>query len=201
MRGCNNRAALCSHDAPAPGQQLSTPGDPAAAAAAAHTSLLAAAGVTAPLATPAQLAQAAAASAGGGRADASAAAEAPASKQQQQMWGLMGFGGLFVDNFQLPPDAPEHADTADDPLAAGRVAWASPLQHDWALSSAPRQVALPSSSSGAPDKPWADGRTAAGLLAAATAVAAAAQPPAASALSLAMRLVEGSQAAGITGRG
>jgi hypothetical protein len=21
------------------------------------------------------------------------------------MWGIMGFGGLFIDNYQLPPDA------------------------------------------------------------------------------------------------
>jgi len=131
-------------------------------------------------------------------------------KQQQQMWGIMGFGGLFIDNYQLPPD-PSDTQQPDqqqqDPLAKGLMAWASPLQHDWAASSTPQQVSTAvgdqeaaggdSSSSGVGQAGAAG--SAAGLVAAATAVAAAAQPPPASALSLAMRLVEGSQAAGITG--
>jgi hypothetical protein len=94
---------------------------------------------------------------------------------------------------------------AHDPLSKGMLAWASPLQHDWSASSAPRQVNVnaadqDNSSSGYAAMGGA-ATAAAGLVAAATAVAAAAQPPPASALSLAMRLVEGSQAAGITGRG
>lgn len=85
------------------------------------------------------------------------------------------------------------------------LAWATPLQHDWSASSAPRQVTVAAgdqenSSSGYAALGGA-ATAAAGLVAAATAVAAAAQPPPASALSLAMRLVEGSQAAGITGEG
>ena len=97
MRGCNDRAALSSSEAYA----NSRAGEPGAAAAAGPTgdTLLASLGVTAPLATPGQVAAAAA---------AGAAAEEPEStapKQQQQMWGIMGFGGLFIDNYQLPPDA------------------------------------------------------------------------------------------------
>lgn len=97
---------------------------------------------------------------------------------------------------------PQAADKEHDPLAKGRVAWGAPLQHDWAASSAPRQVDIDpvdqDTSSGYAALGGA-ASAAAGLVAAATAVAAAAQPPPASALSLAMRLVEGSQAAGITG--
>lgn len=94
-------------------------------------------------------------------------------------------------------------DKEHDPLAQGMLAWASPLQHDWSASSAPRPVSIAagdSDSSGGGYAAMGGAATAAaGLVAAATAVAAAAQPPPASALSLAMRLVEGSQAAGITG--
>lgn len=95
-------------------------------------------------------------------------------------------------------------DKEHDPLAQGMLAWASPLQHDWSASSAPRPVSIAaadSDSSGGGGYAAMGGAAtaAAGLVAAATAVAAAAQPPPASALSLAMRLVEGSQAAGITG--
>lgn len=204
MRGCTDRAALGTSDT------LTASGTADAAAGLSSSNLLAAVGVTAPLATPAQLAHAAAAAGGG--AGAGAEPEAPPNKQQQQMWGIMGFGGLFVDNYQLPPDAAADAGTSDqpehDPLAEGRLAWSSPLQHDWALSTGPRQVELPAvgadhaggvggSSSGSTT--WGASGAAAGLVAAATAVAAVAQPPPASALSLAMRLVEGSQAAGITG--
>lgn len=107
----------------------------------------------------------------------------------------------FNNGLHPPPlqEAKEH-----DPLAAGMLAWASPLTHDWSPSSAPRQVSTAaadqdgSSSSGYAAFGGA-ATAAAGLVAAATAVAAAAQPPPASALGLAMRLVEGSQAAGITG--
>lgn len=100
MRGCSDRAALSSSEAYA----SSRAGEPGAGAAAGPTgdTLLASLGVTAPLATPGQLAAAAAASASGA---AAAEPEATAQKQQQQMWGIMGFGGLFIDNFQLPPDA------------------------------------------------------------------------------------------------
>jgi hypothetical protein len=96
-------------------------------------------------------------------------------------------------------------DTEHDPLSKGMLAWASPLQHDWSASSAPRQVNLNAADQDNRSSGYAAmggaATAAAGLVAAATAVAAAAQPPPASALSLAMRLVEGSQAAGITGRG
>lgn len=175
MRGCNDRAAVAaalSSDTPfaLPGEIERTPG------------------VTAQLATPAVL-----------EAAAAAPAAAPAAKQQQQMWGIMGFGGLFVDNFQLPKDAEtvEDLDKKHDPLAKGQVSWGAPLQRDWLFTDAPKR---PISSDASGDAmPWSANGGAA-LVAAATAVAAAAQPPPAAALSLAMRLVEGSQAAGITGQ-
>lgn len=95
MRGCNDRAALSSSEAYA----LSRGAEAPAAPGPAGNTLLASLGVTAPLATPGQVAAAAAASSSG------AEPEAPVQKQQQQMWGIMGFGGLFIDNYQLPPDA------------------------------------------------------------------------------------------------
>lgn len=199
MRGCNDRAALRGGEAGSAAAAAA-----AAGSAAAPDTLLASLGVTAPLVTQGQRAAAAAAGA------SSSEPEPPVQKQQQQMWGIMGFGGLFIDNYQLPPD-PSDTQQPDqqqqDPLAKGLMAWASPLQHDWAASSTPQQVSTAvgdqeaaggdSSSSGVGQAGAAG--SAAGLVAAATAVAAAAQPPPASALSLAMRLVEGSQAAGITG--
>jgi hypothetical protein len=119
------------------------------------------------------------------------------------MWGIMGFGGLFVDNYQLPPDADEAGEAVDkkrDPLAPGRISWGGPRQHEWHFSDAVKSF------SGSEDRDgsqWGQASTAseaAGLVAAASAVAAAAQPPPAMALALAARLVEGSQAAGITGK-
>lgn len=100
MRGCSDRAALSSSEAYA----SSRAGEPGASAAAGPTgtdTLMASLGVTAPLATAGQVAAAAVAGGSGGAAEP----EATAKKQQQQMWGLMGFGGLFIDNYQLPPDA------------------------------------------------------------------------------------------------
>jgi hypothetical protein len=105
---------------------------------------------------------------------------------------------LCLDQSCMQAEDKEH-----DPLAQGMLAWASPLQHDWSATSAPRQVSIApgnsDSSAGGYAAMGGAATAAAGLVAAATAVAAAAQPPPASALSLAMRLVEGSQAAGITG--
>lgn len=104
MRGCNDRAALSSSEAYAHSR-----GAEAAAAAAAGPgssagdTLLASLGVTAPLATPGQLAAASVAAAAGG--GAASEPDPPVQKLQQQMWGIMGFGGLFIDNYQLPPDA------------------------------------------------------------------------------------------------
>lgn len=106
MRGCNDRAALSSSEAYAHSRGAEAAAAAAAAgpAGSAGDTLLASLGVTAPLATPGQLAAASAAAAGG---DGGAASEPdpPVQKQQQQMWGIMGFGGLFIDNYQLPPDA------------------------------------------------------------------------------------------------
>lgn len=189
MRGCKDRATLTSSEAYA----QSLPGEASAAGAGPTGSdFLAAAGVTAPLASSASIAA----------ATAAPAAPAQEAKQQQQMWGIMGFGGLFIDNYQLPNDPEqEEVDKKHDPLAKGHVAWGAPLQHDWQFSDPPKrlsQLGDSSSSSGAAWDPQS-ARSSAGLVAAATAVAAAAQPPPVSALSLAMRLVEGSQAAGITG--
>lgn len=102
MRGCSDRAALSSREAYAASRGPEAAAAAAAGGDAAGDRLLASLGVTAPLATPGQLA---AASAAGG---STAAEPDPApQKQQQQMWGHMGFGGLFIDNYQLPPDAPE----------------------------------------------------------------------------------------------
>lgn len=106
MRGCNDRAALSSSEAYHAHGHMRGAGaaEPGAGAAAAGPTgdgnLLASLGVTAPLATPGQLAAAAAAGQAGG-------GDPPVQQQQQQqkqMWGLMGFGGLFIDNYQLPPD-------------------------------------------------------------------------------------------------
>jgi hypothetical protein len=96
MRGCIDRAALSSSEAYAHSRGAEAPAAPSTAADTLLTSL----GVTAPLATPGQLASAAAAG------SSAAEPEPPAQKQQQQqMWGIMGFGGLFIDNYQLEPDA------------------------------------------------------------------------------------------------
>jgi hypothetical protein len=117
----------------------------------------------------------------------------------------MGFGGLFVDEYQLPAEPEQEAvDKKKDPLAKGEVAWGAPLQHDWQFAEPPKRLSSRgeeqgSSANGQSGWDPAAARSGAGLVAAATAVAAAAQPPPGSAISLAMRLVEGSQAAGITG--
>lgn len=96
MRGCNDRAALSSSEAYA----HSRGGEAPAAPSTAGDTLLTSLGVTAPLATPGQLAAASAAA-----GSSAAEPEPPVQKQQQQMWGIMGFGGLFIDNYQLAPDA------------------------------------------------------------------------------------------------
>jgi hypothetical protein len=96
MRGCNDRAALSSSEAYAPSRGAEAPAAPSTAGDTLLTSL----GVTAPLATPGQLAAASAAA-----GSSATEPEPPVQKQQQQMWGIMGFGGLFIDNYQLAPDA------------------------------------------------------------------------------------------------
>eukprot|EP00879_Flechtneria_rotunda_P027146 GHRR01029020.1.p1 GENE.GHRR01029020.1~~GHRR01029020.1.p1 ORF type:complete len:665 (+),score=238.43 GHRR01029020.1:41-2035(+) len=167
-------------------------GDPAGARSANDSNLLTAAGVTgvtAQLATAAQLAAAAQAS----------TPEAPAAKQQQQLWGIMGFGGLFVDNYQLPQDKEEEEpDKQKDPLANGRIAWGAPLRHNWRFENAPKRASNTGQGEADSTSTSLGAAAADGLVAAAATTAAAAQPPPASALSLTMRLVEGSQAAGIT---
>lgn len=178
MRGCTDRSAVAAaltSDTPftLPGEVEATPS------------------VTAPLATPAVIEAAAAAPPADGAA-------APAARQQQQLWGIMGFGGLFVDNYQLPPDAEaaEDVDKKHDPLAQGQIAWGAPLQRDWQFTDTPKRPSLAGDQNDI--KLWT-GTGGLGLVATAAAVAAAAQPPPATAMTLAMRLVEGSQAAGITG--
>jgi hypothetical protein len=101
MRGCSDRAALSSSEAYA-SSRVGELGASAAAGPTGTDTLMASLGVTAPLATAGQVAAAAAA---GGSGGAAAEPEGTVQKQQQQMWGLMGFGGLFIDNYQLPPDA------------------------------------------------------------------------------------------------
>lgn len=187
MRGCNDRATLASSEAYA--QAL-----PDAAAEAADTGPSSSGGEFNAVAALSAMKDAAAAAA----VTAAPPPQATVAKQQQQMWGLMGFGGLFVDEYQLPAEPEQEAvDKAKDPLAKGEVAWGAPLQHDWQFAEPPKRL---SSWDGSGQPGWDPeaARSSAGLVAAATAVAAAAQPPPASAVSLAMRLVEGSQAAGIT---
>jgi hypothetical protein len=193
MRGCSDRATLASSeaytqalpDASTAGTVPSASGGEFNAVAALSDMKYAAAAAAVSAAPPPQ---------------------ATVAKQQQQMWGLMGFGGLFVDEYQLPAEPEQEAvDTKKDPLAKGEVAWGAPLQHDWQFAEPPKRLSSwgedkgSSSGSGQPGWDPEAARSGAGLVAAANAVAAAAQPPPVSAISLAMRLVEGSQAAGITG--
>jgi hypothetical protein len=194
MRGCNDRATLASSEAYA--QAL-----PDAAADAAGTAAGSSGAELNAVAALSDMKDAAAAAA----VSAAPPPQATVAKQQQQMWGLMGFGGLFVDEYQLPAEPEQEAvDKKHDPLAKGEVAWGAPLQHDWQFAEPPKRLSSwggdkGSSSNGQSGWDPEAARSSAGLVAAATAVAAAAQPPPVSAISLAMRLVEGSQAAGITG--
>jgi hypothetical protein len=192
MRGCNDRATLASSEA----YTQALP-DAAEAGAGPSTS----GGEFNAVAALSDMKDAAAAAA----VSAPPPPQATVAKQQQQMWGLMGFGGLFVDEYQLPAEPEQEAvDKKKDPLAKGEVAWGAPLQHDWQFAEPPKRLSSwgeEQGSSANKQSGWdpAAARSGAGLVAAATAVAAAAQPPPGSAISLAMRLVEGSQAAGITG--
>jgi hypothetical protein len=190
MRGCNDRATLASSEAYA--QALPDAYEAAGAGASASG------GEFNAVAALSDMKDAAAAAA----VSAPPPPQATVAKQQQQMWGLMGFGGLFVDEYQLPAEPEQEAvDKKRDPLAKGEVAWGAPLQHDWQFAEPPKRLSSSDAEQGSSRSGWdpAAARSGAGLVAAATAVAAAAQPPPGSAISLAMRLVEGSQAAGITG--
>ena len=147
----------------------------------------------------------------GSLAGAAAEDEAePESKKQQQMWGLMGFGGLFVDNFQRPVEKveqPKHK--PHDPHSKGKVEWGAPLRGDWCYPVASGTAAAGGDDKGGKDhkKAKAGAAAAAGLRAkprdlAAEAAEKAAQaraalPPPASALALTVWLIAGSQAAGI----
>eukprot|EP00882_Tetradesmus_deserticola_P006899 GHRQ01007266.1.p1 GENE.GHRQ01007266.1~~GHRQ01007266.1.p1 ORF type:complete len:435 (+),score=196.92 GHRQ01007266.1:652-1956(+) len=193
MRGCNDRATLPSSEAYA---QQGLPDTAEAARAGPSTG----GGDFNAVAALSDMKDAAAAA----TVTAAPPPQVTVAKQQQQMWGLMGFGGLYVDEYQLPAEPKQEAvDKKTDPLAKGEVAWGAPLQHDWQFAEPPKRLSSwdeDTGSSGSRQAGWdpAAARSGAGLVAAATAVAAAAQPPPGSAMSLAMRLVEGSQAAGIT---
>jgi len=147
----------------------------------------------------------------GSLAGAAAEDEAePEGKKQQQMWGLMGFGGLFVDNFQRPKEKveqPKHK--PHDPHSKGKVEWGAPLRGDWCYPVASGTAAAGGDDKGGKDhkKAKAGAAAAAGVRAkprdlAAEAAEKAAQaraalPPPASALALTVWLIAGSQAAGI----
>jgi hypothetical protein len=143
-----------------------------------------------------ELAQAAEAAA------AAAAEEVSEGKKQQQMWSLMGFGGLFVDNFQAPEDPKAAAKKkvkhkSSDPHTKGIVDWGSPLSADWKFAQhhAPGSAAAARAAlSGAGG---ARGKTAAEAAAEHAVRARSALPPPPSAVALTLRLVAESQAAGI----
>ena len=113
----------------------------------------------------------------------------------QAMWSYMGFGGLFVDNFSEPAAPGAGADArrgARDPVARGRVDWGAPLAAGWQFAkgggdgAGSGKKAKASAAAAAQQQAQAQAQQQAGALA-----------PSPAALRLAMRLVEGSQDAGI----
>jgi hypothetical protein len=138
----------------------------------------------------------------------------PEGKKQQQMWGLMGFGGLFVDNFQRPEEKAETKHKPHDPHMKGKVEWGAPLRSDWSPLAATGSTVAAAAAATGDEEGGKDRKKGKSIVAAAAgsrakprdlaaeavekaAQARAALPPPASALALTLRLISGSQAAGI----
>jgi hypothetical protein len=103
----------------------------------------------------------------------------------QAMWRHMGFGGLFVDNFSTPVEEPAPKQRkARDPVARGLVQWGAPLQDSWQYKKGGGGKS--SGKAAATAQAGSSGQGQQGAL-----------PPSQAALQLTMRLVEGSQEAGI----
>lgn len=100
--------------------------------------------------------------------------------QNQSMWGLMGFGGLYVDNFSTPEAAGGEEGVQED--KSGKVDWNAALSSDWSF----QESAAVSQGDKAKKQSSSSNATAASALA-----------PQPSAVSLSLRLVDDSHQAGI----
>jgi len=181
--GCEDRSHLRFGGATARRYAQAT--EAVAAAAATMAAASAPAAAAAPSTAVASASSAAAAAVSGPQPDD----PPPPSKvaTNQAMWSYMGFGGLFVDNFSQPTEEAAPAQRkARDPTARGKVDWGAPLGGGWAYKKGGGGRAKPKVSDAA-----------AGAAEAATTGDAGTLAPSQHALQLAMRLVEGSQDAGI----
>ncbi|GBF88621.1 hypothetical protein Rsub_01336 [Raphidocelis subcapitata] len=158
------------------------------ASAAAAEAVATGAGAIAAAAAAASAAAAGAAAAADSVAQTGPRADDPPAPTKaatnQAMWGHMGFGGLFVDNFSTPVVEEPAQRKARDPIARGRVDWGAPLGGGW-------KYARGGGGRATHTKPGTAGAAAGGP-------APGALPPSRDALRLAMRLVEGSHGAGVT---